>query len=202
MAPSERFLLLDVDGVLITPSDWFGLKIRREAPEVAGPFFDGPFLAATRGEVDLSDHLAPIMEAMGRDCTPEEFLSEWHEYENEPNLPMWDAVRGIRQTFAGVYLATNQERYHTLHMLTKGGLASLADGEFASCSVGHRKPSEAYFAEVTRRLDVGPERIMFFDDAAENVEGAKRAGWDAHLYRDVPSFLDAIAASASIYNKG
>jgi putative hydrolase of the HAD superfamily len=190
---SNELLLLDVDGVLMTPSDWFGLKIRREAPEVAASFFDGPFLAATRGEIDLLDHLSPLIDALGRPCAPQEFLAEWHEYENTPNRPLWDAVMGIRHRFGGIYLATNQERHRTAHLLTKGGLASLVDGEFASCSIGHRKPTPEYFAEVTRRLGSMPERITFFDDAEENVAAARKAGWTAHVYRDVSGFLHDLA---------
>lgn len=193
MSSSDRALLLDVDGVLITPPDWFGLKIRREAPEAAATFFDGPFLAATRGETDLLDDLPPLIEAMGRECAPDEFLAEWHEYENRPNQPLWEAVRSIRPMFGGVYLATNQERHRTSHLLTKGGLAALVDGEFASCSVGHRKPTPEYFIQVTRRLGIAPERIVFFDDAEENVAAATQAGWTAHVFRDVPAFLHALA---------
>lgn len=185
-------LLLDVDGVLVTPPDWYGVRLRREAPDLTAAFIDGPFLAATRGEVDLLDHLPAYIEALGRSCTPEAFLAEWHEYENYPNRELWDAVRQLRDEGWPVYLATNQEKHRTRHLLEKVGLGALVDGEFASCSVGRRKPSPEYFAEVARRLDVAPERIVFFDDAPDNVAAARAAGWTAYLYQDLAGFRQAL----------
>ena len=184
----SRILLLDVDGVLVTPPDWYGLVIRRQVPELADEFFKGPFLEASQGRTDLLDHLPPLLKALNRTETGPEFLREWHDYENHPNLPLWEVVRHLRSEGWRIYLATNQERHRLTHLLETVGLNEIVDGEFASCSVGHRKPSPEYFAEVTTKLGVKPEQILFFDDSEENVAGAQAAGWAAHLYRDIPDF--------------
>ena len=195
MAPDGRILLLDVDGVLVTPPDWYGLRLRRESPEAAEVFFAGPFLAATQGEADLRDHLPAFLDAIGRSGTPEAFLAEWHEYENHPEPQIWEAVRELRAEGWPIYLATNQERHRMRHLLQTVGLETLVDGEFASCSVGHRKPTPEYFAEVARRLSTLPERIVFFDDVEENVAAAREAGWAAHLYRDAEGFRCDLAVT-------
>lgn len=192
MVPGKRALLLDVDGVLVTPPDWFGLCIRREVPEFAAGFFDGPFLAATRGEIDLAQHLSDLIGATGRDCTPEAFLAEWHEYENHPNRLLWEPVEKLRADGWPVYLATNQERHRMRHLMEAVGLGAIVDGEFASCSVGHRKPTPEYYVEVTRRLGLPPADIVFFDDAEENVLAAREAGWSAHLFCGVESFVSVM----------
>lgn len=194
VSPVGRVLLMDVDGVLVTPPDWYGVRLRRESPELAAAFFDGPFLSATRGEIDLLDHLPPFLTATGRSHSPEAFLAEWHEYENHPDLAVWEAVRRLRAEGWTVYLATNQERHRLRHLLKEVGLAELVDGEVASCSVGHRKPSPAYFEEAARRLRLAPERIVFWDDARENVEAARAAGWTAYLYEGVEGFVRRMAA--------
>lgn len=189
MTPQDRILLLDVDGVLVTPPDWYGARLRQESPAEAAEFFGGPFLAASRGEIDLKDHLAPFIASLGRTDAPEAFLAEWHESENHPNLPLWEVVRVLRSEGWRIHLATNQERHRMRHLMEKTGLDALVDGEYASCTVGHRKPTHEYFAEVTRRLGVSPERIVFFDDAEENVAAARRAGWEAYVYQDLDGFV-------------
>ena len=73
------------------------------------------------------------------------------------------------------------------------GLGQLVNGEFASCSVGVRKPEAAYFELVQRELGPLPRQIVFWDDAPGNVEAALAAGWAAHLYTDVAGFRAVMA---------
>ncbi len=42
------------------------------------------------------------------------------------------------------------------------------------------KPDQAIYHEFARRTGFAPADIVFFDDLAENVEAARRAGWTAH----------------------
>lgn len=44
-----------------------------------------------------------------------------------------------------------------------------------------RKPDVASFRAVEASTGVRGERVVFFDDLADNVRGARRAGWTAHL---------------------
>jgi putative hydrolase of the HAD superfamily len=50
---------------------------------------------------------------------------------------------------------------------------------FASHLVRLRKPDDAIYAHVERATGVPGEKIVFFDDVEENVEGARRCGWRA-----------------------
>ncbi|GGK38565.1 haloacid dehalogenase [Deinococcus malanensis] len=182
MNPETHVLLLDVDGVLVTPPEWFGARLLREHPELTRQFFQTAFYAASTGKSDLRTHLPGFIAALGRTQTADEFLHEWLESENHPNTPLLDDVRQLRAAGWRSYLATNQEAHRTRHLLHEVGLNEVVDGEFASCTVGYRKPDPQYFAEVTRRLGVAPEQIVFWDDNADNVASARAAGWQAHLY--------------------
>jgi putative hydrolase of the HAD superfamily len=51
---------------------------------------------------------------------------------------------------------------------------------FASHLVGARKPEPAIYAHVERNVGIRGERIVFFDDLAENVAAARSRGWHAH----------------------
>jgi putative hydrolase of the HAD superfamily len=60
---------------------------------------------------------------------------------------------------------------------------------FGSHLIGLRKPDEAIYAHLERETGFSGPQIVFFDDMIENVEGATRRGWRAHLIdreRDQP----------------
>lgn len=186
--PRTHVLLLDVDGVLVTPPEWFGVKLRREHPALTREFFETAFLSASTGQSNLKEHLPDFIAALGRSQTPDEFLHEWLESENHPDRGLLAEVDRLREAGWRVYLATNQEAHRTRHLLDVVGLGGVVDGHFASCVVGHRKPAPGYYAKVTRRLGVEPGQIVFWDDNRENVWAAQEAGWQARLYANVKGF--------------
>ncbi|TDB82241.1 MULTISPECIES: HAD-IA family hydrolase [unclassified Micromonospora] len=53
-----------------------------------------------------------------------------------------------------------------------------------SCGMGALKPADEVFTAAVRHLDTSPDRLLFFDDLAENVAAARRAGWQASVYHD------------------
>ncbi len=61
-------------------------------------------------------------------------------------------------------------------MLDEGGLRQSLDKHYASHLIGKTKPDRDVFAFVVRDLGCDPTELIFFDDGAENVEGARDAG--------------------------
>lgn len=60
--------------------------------------------------------------------------------------------------------------------------ADEADYWFVSAAMGVTKPHPAAYARVTEVLDLPPSEIAFIDDRPENVTGAEREGWAAHVW--------------------
>jgi putative hydrolase of the HAD superfamily len=50
---------------------------------------------------------------------------------------------------------------------------------FLSSSIGLRKPDAAAYDHVVKAIGVPAHRIVFFDDLAENIEGARARGLTA-----------------------
>ena len=50
----------------------------------------------------------------------------------------------------------------------------------ASHLLGHVKPDEAIYRAFERETGFAPGEILLFDDLADNVAAAQRAGWQAH----------------------
>jgi len=63
---------------------------------------------------------------------------------------------------------------------------------FVSYELGARKPERAAFEAIARAIGVPLERILFFDDTAENVAGARAAGVAAIQVRGPQDVADAL----------
>jgi FMN phosphatase YigB (HAD superfamily) len=49
-------------------------------------------------------------------------------------------------------------------------------GNHVSHEIGARKPEPAAFRSVVADMGLAPDRVLFFDDSAENVAGARACG--------------------------
>jgi putative hydrolase of the HAD superfamily len=54
-----------------------------------------------------------------------------------------------------------------------------------SCDVNLVKPEEAIYRKLLSMLGVEPSELVFFDDKAENIAGAKALGMEAILWKNV-----------------
>jgi putative hydrolase of the HAD superfamily len=65
---------------------------------------------------------------------------------------------------------------------------------YYSSTIGHRKPDAAAFDHVVGAMGVPASRVVFFDDLAENVEGARARGMKAVLVTSSRDVADALTA--------
>ena len=70
--------------------------------------------------------------------------------------------------------------------------AAWIDDWFFSGELGIAKPDDAIYAAVTSALGVDVSEIVFFDDRQINVDAARRAGWDAHLWTSGAAVRDTL----------
>lgn len=56
------------------------------------------------------------------------------------------------------------------------------------------KPDPAIFALAARRFGHAPSTMLFIDDNADNVAGAKACGWHAHHFRDASTLRAELVA--------
>ena len=75
-------------------------------------------------------------------------------------------------------------------------------GEFEvriwSCEHGCAKPDEAIYQTCVTQLGCIPGGALFFDDRPGNVEGAKQAGIDAHLFESAGQARDVVARHVTL----
>ena len=70
-------------------------------------------------------------------------------------------------------------------VLQKQGLYQNFNPVILSCQVGMRKPNADIYQKAAQMVKCKPARCLLIDDMEENVEGAKKAGFQALLYRNL-----------------
>jgi glucose-1-phosphatase len=121
-------------------------------------------------------------------------------------LEGWNAIfagemEGIAELLARaaqhlpLYVFSNTNRPH-VEYFTKTYAETLKPFRelYFSSTIGHRKPDAAAFDHVVSAIGVPASRVVFFDDLAENVEGARARGLKAIQVNSSRDVADALAA--------
>ncbi len=198
-------LVLDIDGVVSlgqpgSPTPWYatlkedwGLS---HDEELAPEFFRKPeFDQVLRGRLDLYAALHDYFEAKGLADRLEEFVAYWFEKDtliDREVLALADAWR--QRTGGRCFAATNQEHHRVAYLRDTVGLGRHFDEIVYSAALGVCKPDRVFFTSAQVRMGVAAaQSILFVDDNAANVDGARMCGWRSMLYRGPESLAAALA---------
>jgi len=148
-----------------------------------------------RGTISDVAYFDSLRAALGIAITHDQFLEGW----NAIFAGEMDGIAPLLERAAKhlpLYVYSNTNRPHVAHF-TKIHAHTLKPFRelYYSSTIGHRKPDAAGFDHVVKAIGVPASRIVFFDDIAENVEGARACGLKAvHVgsSRDVADALDAL----------
>lgn len=173
-------VLWDADGVLqVLPRFeelWPFLADDVRAAFVADVFADLP--VALTGRRDMSAHLDATIAHHGLGEHVQQIRAVFTEFRHvEDAIATLAAVRASGTTCV---LATNQDSLREQHM--RPLYEPLVDRCYFSASMGLAKPDAAFFARIAADLGVQPVEMLFIDDGADNVEGARAAGLRAEQW--------------------
>lgn len=151
------------------------------------------------GEISDSEYFAALRSSLGVQLSDAQFLEGW-------NAIFGGEMPGISRLLARaaeslpLYAFSNTNGAHVEHFSTAYANVLRHFREiFLSSSIGLRKPDAAAYDHVVKAIGVPPQRIVFFDDLAENIEGARACGLTAvHVTspRDVAEALAALGIAA------
>ena len=195
---SAPVLVLDIDGVVSVPTTPWMTDLPRDwgidPDEMVREFFKREWLQVVQGRLDLYVALNNYFEPKGLADRLEEFVAYWFEKDGAIDrelLAQADAWR--RRTGGRCFAATNQEHYRAA-WLRDQGLDAHFDEIIYSAALGVCKPDRVFFTSAQTRMGVtAAQSILFVDDAAANVDGARMAGWRAMLYRGPETLSQALA---------
>jgi len=191
-------LLFDLGGVVFT-LDWdraFACWSRHAGVPVADIRaryrFDPPYERHERGEIAETEYYASLRRSLGIDLTDAQFAEGWASIFVDEIPQTVELLRLVRSRVP-LYAFSNSNPAHARVWRARFAAAlSVFDRVFVSCELGARKPDRAAFAAVARAVGVPLEGMLFFDDTADNVEGARAAGVPAVLVRSPQDVAGAL----------
>jgi putative hydrolase of the HAD superfamily len=197
-----KVVLLDADGVLQTSGEEFLSSVAALCvnPDQRNAFVEDVFLAekpCLTGNVDFPAALGEVLAKWKIDTPTSDALGLWNQI--QPVSEILDAISSLRAQGIRVCLATNQQEHRATIMADGLGYSRVFDDLFFSCRLGVAKPNVDFFKEILNRLDISGERVLFIDDHAKNVLGAKDAGVAAEVYH-VSGGFDQFISILERYN--
>jgi glucose-1-phosphatase len=136
--------------------------------------------AHERGELDDRAYFAHLRRTLGIALADEAMLAGWNAIIGEPLPGIEPLVRELAAR-RPLYVFSNTNPAHIAHFTPRLRLLFAHFRQvFTSCELGLRKPEPEAFARLASRIGVPASRLAFFDDVADNVAGARRAGLQAY----------------------
>ena len=86
----------------------------------------------------------------------------------------------------GILSNMSPDFYERLFMTRAAAYRALTDVEVISGLVKLYKPEKPIYDLTAQRMGLTPERLLFLDDTASNVEAARRYGWQSEVYPSFP----------------
>jgi len=128
------------------------------------------------GRIEDAAYFDSLRATLGIDISDAQFLEGW-------NAIFAGEMPGIAPLLARaaqrlpVYAFSNTNRPH-VEYFSKAYASVLGHFRemFLSSTIGLRKPDAAAYDHVVKAIGVPASRIVFFDDLAENIEGARARG--------------------------
>jgi HAD superfamily hydrolase (TIGR01549 family) len=146
------------------------------------------------GEISDAEFFAALRASLGIEVTDAQLLEGWNAIfagEMPEIAPL--LARAARRL--PLYAFSNTNRAHQAHFSQHfaqvlGHFQKL----FLSSTIGLRKPDAAAYDHVVKEIGVPAGRIVFFDDSADNIAGARARGLVAVHVTSPRDVADALAA--------
>jgi putative hydrolase of the HAD superfamily len=187
-----RAVVFDVDGMVVHKNEMFSVRFGKKhgiPMERMLEFFKGEFQKCIIGEADLKEELKPYLDKWGVKESVDEVMKFWFEGEREVDERGIVKAKELRDKGVFTVLATNNEKYRVKFLLDEVKLGQYFDAVVSSAEAGSKKPQINFFEYIMKKVPTAdPSEVMFWDNDEKNVEGAKAAGMQAHLYVGFDNF--------------
>ena len=203
--PRIRAIVFDVGGTLLYPADPVGETYAKSArkvgvklsPEATETAFREAFRSCTpraKGAVprDGNDRAwwkqvvakSTIDKSFADPAAFEAFFEDVYQFFAKPEAwgiypEVLEVLEDLRDREIDLCVLSNWDaRLNTV--LDGNGLGEFLSNRFISAELGWEKPDPAVYRHVVESLRIKPESILSVgDDARNDIEGPKRAGWSA-----------------------
>ena len=152
------------------------------------------FALADSGEWDAQGCLDEFSRRVGAPVSRELWVAT-RRASLTPFSDMLALLAELKRARVTIGLLSNNDllALEALDELIPGLVAEMAPHAYVSAQFRLRKPDPALFRFVCGKIGIAPERALFVDDLAENVEGARHARLAGHVFRNRAGLEEALA---------
>ena len=175
-------VLFDMGGVLVELGSLPELLGTDRSDEVFWPQWLGSEAVQRfeRGEGSPEDFAKQAVVDLELTISPDAFLSNFARF---PKGLYPGSARLVEETAAvvGTGVLSNTNALHWQTQPDAATISSMFDHSFLSYEIGSVKPEPVIFAHVLSHLGLGGDQVLFIDDNAINVDGARGCGLQAAM---------------------
>ena len=178
-------LLFDLGGVIFeidfggAIAVWSAYSGEREEVIAQRFGFDTHYERHERGEIDARQYFQSLRNLLRIDLTDAQFSEGWNSIYG-PELEIAGKLPGLLAGRMPLFAFTNSNPTHQASWEQRYSRAlSMFQRIFVSSEMGVRKPEPRSYEAVSRELGIPLDRMVFYDDTQENVEGARAVGMQA-----------------------
>lgn len=140
---------------------------------------DDAYRAFECGRIEGPAYFAALRRQLGLNLPDNIMRKGWNAIIRNENPGIRNALKKVVHCYP-LYVLTNTNPEHEIIWAQKHReLLSPFKKVFVSSRMGCRKPDTAIYLRVSQSIGVPCSRILFFDDAQENIEGARKVGMRA-----------------------
>jgi glucose-1-phosphatase len=192
-------LLFDLGNVVIDID--FNRAFARWAQHASGEYatiskrfsHDDAYQRHERGEISASEYFSSLRGSLSIAISDSQFLDGWNAIFVGETPGMSDLLARLAPAIP-LYAFSNSNRAHELYWSRRfADILGRFRAVYVSSSIGLRKPDLRAFDFVIKAIGVPAERIIFFDDVIENIDGARGAGLQAVQVTTSADVANAIA---------
>ena len=155
---------------------------------------DEIYMRHEKGEISDADYFAALRATLGIGISDAQFLEGWNAiFAGE--MPDISRLLARAATRLPLYAFSNTNNAHVEYFSKAyAGVLGHFREIFLSSSIGLPKPDAVAYDHVVKAIGVPASRIVFFDDSAENIEGARNSGLTAVHVTSPDDVAKALAA--------
>lgn len=189
-------IVFDVGGVLLEYR-WramftdYGLSLD-EADRIGHEMFECPEKIWSRFDLGIEtdeEIIEDFEKIYPSDRKPIRWFIEHGEYMHTPRPKVWDMVHRLKEVGYHLYILSNYPET-LFHKHTEyADFMKDMDGMMVSYMIHKAKPGREIYEALCEKYSLDPAESIFFDDRAENVQGAIDFGMDSERVTDEESFI-------------
>jgi putative hydrolase of the HAD superfamily len=191
-------LMVDVDGVLITPrlGGWAAdmqADLGFSRADLADHFFAVHWEDVCLGKAGLHERLGPVLARIAPHLTSQQLAAYWFAKDAVLDYQLLDDLALVRARGVQVHLATVQEHERAAYLWNRLGFRGQFDAMHYAADIGAKKTDPAFYAAVEARTGFAGDQLLLIDDTPANIEAARAAGWRALPWTGASRLPDLLA---------